>query len=67
MILFIVTFANSTVGILVGKQLFKAQCDDNYKKVEVSDFKSVESYEVQWMGPIHGTRGSGTCFLKFKL
>ena len=35
--------------------------DDTCKNL-VSDFKSIESYEVRWMRPIHGTRGSGTCF-----
>ena len=31
--------------------------DNNCKKVEVSDFKSIESYEVWWMGQFTELKG----------
>ena len=43
--------------------------DDNCKKVEVSNFKSIESYEyeVWWMGQFTELKGSEHVFLKCKL
>ena len=43
--------------------------DDNCKKIEMSDFKNIKSYEVRWMGPIHETGGSRNvnCYSKWIL